>query len=301
VGNPYNRFNEDALRIMRAVRFAAQLGFNIETTTYLAIESYVENLADISKERIQIELNKILLSDGIDYISTLVECGISKYCIPELDDMYGFNQHNPWHCYDVLTHSIKATNAIEPNVHLRLTMLLHDCGKPLSFELVDGRGRFYNHNIDSENIALMRMRELKYDNYTIGVVCRLIRYHDYRVEPKRSAVRKFLNKIGEEYFEMWCRVRVADIVSQNLKYSYDRLDKICKIKALYKEIQNDESAFRVKDLKISGRDIIDNNIATEGVEVGKILNKLLEAVMEEWVENEREQLLISAKLISKSV
>ena len=184
VGDPKERFSEDALRILRAVRFSAQLAFPIEPETAEAIKSLAPNLEKISAERIQAELVKLLVSDHPERIQDACELGITKVVLPEWDDMVGVKQNTPHHKYDVAAHTVHALQNVKNDKVLRLTMLFHDMGKPVMKTTDEnGRDHFKGHAIASEQIAKTVMKRLKFDNDTIRKVTKLVAYHDYRMEP----------------------------------------------------------------------------------------------------------------------
>ncbi|MFW5891640.1 MAG: HD domain-containing protein, partial [bacterium] len=188
-------------------------------------------------------------------------------------------------------HIMKSMTLVPDDLILRLTMFFHDVGKPECFTKdKNGRGHFYNHSKYSTEIAEKTMRNLKYDNKTIEKVLNLVKYHDYTLEPKKTAIKSFLNKLGETNFSKWCKVREADILSQNLIYASERLEKLYKIKMLHKEIQDDKDCFAIKDLAVNGNDLIDCGIE-EGKEIGNKLQYLLDKVIENPKLNTKESLL----------
>ena len=200
VGDPRERFSEDALRILRAVRFSAQLNFPIETETADAVRELAPTLEKISAERIQTELVKLLVSPHPERIQDAYELGITKVILPEWDTMVGVEQNTPHHKYDVAQHTLHALKNVKRDKILRLTMLFHDMGKP-SMRTTDenGRDHFKGHALVSEEIARKVMRRLKFDNETVKKVSRLVCYHDYRVEATPENVRRAMNRIGVEY------------------------------------------------------------------------------------------------------
>jgi tRNA nucleotidyltransferase (CCA-adding enzyme) len=292
VGNPSDRFNEDALRMLRAVRFASQLGFNINEDIKHAILNSIKLLKNISKERIREEFNKILMSNYPIYgLNILIEWNFMKYICPEIYKTYEFQQYNLYHVHTVCDHILESINIIKPDLSLRLTMFFHDIGKPECFSKDEnGHGHFYNHSRISVDIAERTMKNLKYNNDIIKKVVNLVKYHEYDLEPKKSAIKRFLNKTGEENFSNWYEVRTADILTQNLKYALKRLEKLFEIKVLYKEIQKDKDCFTLKNLAINGNDLIDIGIKP-GKEIGTKLQYLLEKVIENPELNTKEQLL----------
>jgi tRNA nucleotidyltransferase (CCA-adding enzyme) len=291
VGNPEDRFQEDALRMLRAIRFASQLDFEIYRNILYAIEEKLDLLENVSKERIREEFNKIITSDSPVYgIKILMDSDIMDYICGEMNESYGLFQHNPYHCYTVYEHMLKALEVTKNDLIVRLAVFFHDIGKPRCFTLEDGVGHFYNHASESAIITEKVMRDLKYDNKTIETVGTLVKYHDYNLEPKKANIKRFINKIGKENFYNWCEVRIADVLGQNLKYVADRLEIVYEAKRLFKEIEKEKECFSIKDLAINGRDLMEIGIK-QGKEIGVILNKLFEIVLDNPKINDKETLL----------
>jgi len=293
VGDPEKRFSEDALRILRAVRFAAQLNFSIEHSTHRAILDLQKNLEFVSKERIRVEWDKILSSDRPGaWVYWFVENGLIDYIDPEIAKMYCFRQYNPYHKYDVLRHACHAIDCVGDDLILRIAMLYHDTGKPYTFELVDGRGRFHGHNKISSELAEKGLERLKYDRKTIDLVSKLVYYHDYRIDDKlrKVHIKRFLNKIGAENFDYWYQIRVSDVLSQNLKYAQKRLEKLFKIKNIVSEIIINEEAFSVKQLDFNGKDIMDILDIESSPQVGEILDLILDVVMSGGIKNNKKDI-----------
>lgn len=293
VGAPEERFNEDALRMLRAVRFSAQLDFNIDKTLLGAIKKLSINIKNISKERIREEFNKILVNNPRK-IDVLKDCEILELIIPEIKRIYDFNQNNPYHIYDLYNHSIKATEVIDEKLHLRLTMLLHDFGK-IKTRTIDENGisHYYNHSRESLELAKCILKELKYDNETINKVLVLIQYHDCTLNSKLS-VKKLLNKIGEEALRDLIQVQKSDILAQNPIYTKERLLNIISIESKLDLILEQNECFSLKDLKINGKELIELGF-NKGKEIGELLNYLLEKVIENPDLNNKEQLIKLAK------
>ena len=291
VGDPMERFSEDALRMMRAVRFSAQLGYHIDTATKDAICVLAPTLKKVSAERIQVELTKLVTSPHPEYLRVAYETGITKQVLPEFDLCMQTEQPNPHHCYGVGEHILHSMEAIAPDKVLRLTMLLHDIGKPQTM-VIDEEGISHNkgHAELGETMAKEILRRLRYDNDTVTKVTRLIWVHDLKMEPTGKAVRRAMNRIGSEYFPMLFQVWEADLAAQS---DYDRekkLQRIQEIRDLYQEIVARSEAVCLKDLAITGKDLIAYG-EKPGKGLGDILNRLLEAVLEhpEW--NNKETLL----------
>lgn len=290
VGDPKERFSEDALRILRAVRFSAQLAFPIEPETAEAIKSLAPNLEKISAERIQAELVKLLVSDHPERIQDACELGITKVVLPEWDDMVGVKQNTPHHKYDVAAHTVHALQNVKNDKVLRLTMLFHDMGKPVMKTTDEnGRDHFKGHAIASEQIAKTVMKRLKFDNDTIRKVTKLVAYHDYRMEPTGPNVRHAMNEIGVELFPYYLAVRLADTKAQSSYERRGKLENIIQIRELYRNALRNKECVTLKDLAVTGTDLINLGIAP-GKELGTLLNELLDIVIEDPAWNQKEKL-----------
>jgi tRNA nucleotidyltransferase (CCA-adding enzyme) len=224
----------------------------------------------------------------------LKECEILELIIPEMRSIYDFNQNNPYHIYDLYNHTLKAIEAIEDKLHLRLTMLLHDLGK-IKTKTTDENGisHYYNHSKESVEMAKDILKELKYDNDTINKILTLIQYHDRELKSKLS-VKKLLNKIGAEAFRDLIQVQKSDILAQNPIYAKERLLNIISIESKLDLILEKNECFSLKELKINGRELIELGF-DKGKEIGEILNYLLEKVIENPELNNKEQLIKLAK------
>jgi tRNA nucleotidyltransferase (CCA-adding enzyme) len=296
VGNPIDRFKEDALRMLRAIRFSAQLNFEIEYNTYTAIIILKDNIKSISKERIKDELCKILLSNNFDALYALYET-LLFYISKDLYNCGSCSQYNPYHIYDVLSHSFGATIKIENEIHLKLTMLLHDIGKPKTkTKDIFGIDHFYGHPELSSEMAVKILRDLRFDNYTVMKVRDLILYHDAEIIDNKKSVRKWLNKIGVQMLLDLLKVKESDIFAQNLDYYEERHEKICNIKKIIDEVIEEQNCFSLKDLAINGNDLIKIGYKS-GKLIGETLNNCLEIVLENPENNNKEHLLNFAKRI----
>lgn len=295
VGNAEERFGEDALRMLRAVRFSAQLGYKIDEATRKAIQKLSPNLQKISAERIQIELVKLVTSPHPDYLRTAYETGITAQILPEFDLCMKTPQRHKHHCYDVGEHILHSMTAVEPDKVLRLGMLFHDIGKPQTLT-VDADGTTHNkrHPYEGEKITRKVMHRLKFDNDTINKVTKLVLYHDYDIMPTEAGVRRAINRMGEDIFSMIFAVRRADISAQSSYMREEKLAKAAYIEELYKKILSRQDAVTLKDLAISGKDLIAEGIQP-GKRIGEILAALLEKVLEDPGLNTREILLKLSK------
>ena len=288
VGDPRERFSEDALRILRAVRFSAQLNFPIEPDTAEAIKELAPTLEKISAERIQAELVKLLVSPHPERIRDAYELGITKVILPEWDAMAGVEQNTPHHRYDVAEHTIRAMKYVKRYKILRLTMLFHDMGKP-STKTTDenGRDHFKGHALVSEEIARKVLRRLKFDNETVKTVTRLVCYHDYRMEATPKNVRRAMNRIGVELFPYYLAVRMADAKAQSPYRRREKIENIVAVRKLYQEALLEEDCVTLRQLAVSGRDLMDLGM-NPGREIGSMLSELLEYVIDDPKRNEKE-------------
>ncbi len=289
VGNADRRFEEDSLRILRALRFASVLGFEIEDNTLKAAFKNRSRLRLVSAERIGEELLKLVA--GMDVRRVLTEnIEILGEIIPELLPMRGFEQKNPHHIYDVLEHTAAAVEATPADVTLRLAALFHDIGKPLSFSLDEnGTGHFYGHAEKSAGMTDDIMRRLRFGNDIRNNVVMLVRFHDRQIELEERAVKRVLNKLGEAGFSQLLELKTADNMAQAPEYSFRR-EHYSHLKEIYEKIIGEKSCFSVKDLEIDGNDVMEAGIK-QGPEVGRILDRLLDDVIEGRISNEREELV----------
>lgn len=293
VGDPVQRFNEDGLRILRMVRFATVLDFDYDPATYDAVRKQGHLLQYISKERIQVELNKILLAAhparGLEDLYTL---GMYPYIIPMMCHTVGFAQRGGHHFLDVFEHSLLAVGVIAPELVLRLTMLLHDIGKPFVWDSSESLSydRFDDHAAVSAKLAGKILRDLKYDNATRKDVVELIAHHNDILLPDPVNVRRALARLGEVQTRRLVQVKVADLIAHDLAGERE------KILALFAEISDviDEVVARgdctsVKALAIGGQDMM--ALGLSGRAIGQMLNAALELVLEKPEMNTRETLL----------
>lgn len=291
VGNAEERFDEDALRMLRAVRFSAQLGYRIDETTGEAIKALAPNLRKISAERIQVELVKLVISPHPDYLRNAYELGITAQVLPEFDLCMETPQRHKHHCYDVGEHILHSMLGVEPDKVLRLGMLFHDIGKPQSLTIdPDGTTHNKRHPFEGEKITRKVMRRLKFDNDTTDKVTKLVLYHDYDIAPTEAGVRRAVNRIGEEIFPMIFTVRRADIAAQSDYMREEKLAKVAYIEKLYRGILSRKEAVTLKDLAISGNDLIAEGMPP-GRQIGETLSALLERVLDDPSLNTKEILL----------
>lgn len=295
VGDPRERFSEDALRILRAVRFSAQLDFPIEPDTAKAVKELAPNLKNISAERIQTELVKLLVSDHPEKILDAYELGITKVILPEFDAMMETTQETPHHCYNVGEHTIHALMNIPADKVLRLTMLFHDTGKPARKTVdPDGTAHFKGHAYVSEELTKSIMHRLKFDNDTLRKVSKLVLYHDDRMPATMKHVRRAMNRISAELFPYYMKVRMADTLAQSDYQRDKKLENLAGIEKCYQEILEKKQCVSLKELKVNGQDLIAAGIE-KGPKIGQTLQTLLQEVIGEPEKNTREYLLARIK------
>lgn len=292
VGEPRERFTEDALRILRAVRFSAQLNFEIEKNTKAAIAEFAHSLTRISAERIQTELVKLLTSEHPEIFRTLYDTGITAVILPEFDACMKTPQNHPHHCCSVGEHLLLALQSIEADKVLRLAALLHDIGKPAAHTRdADGIDHFHGHGDAGKELAGSILRRLKFDNDTVYRVKHLVQVHDYLQIPLTpKGVRRAVFKIGKEHFSDYLKLRRADILAQNPSMQKEKLEALTKLEVLYQQILEEQNCLSLKDLAVSGTDLIEAGLKP-GPQIGEVLKKLLEQVIENPEYNTKEYLL----------
>lgn len=297
VGDPQSRFREDALRILRAIRFSAQLGYDIEEETRQALAELAPTLSRISAERIQAELVKLVTSPNPDYIRVAYETGVTRFFLPELDRAMETPQNHPHHCYNVGEHILHSLKTVRADKVLRLAMLFHDIGKPETMTAdQEGITHFHGHAQVSADMAGEIMRRLKFDNDTMNRVCRLVLYHDYcnGAVPDMRLVRRAVNKTGEDIFSMLFEVARADIMAQSDYCRQEKLDNVDLWQRLFEEMQAQKQCVSLKSLAVTGNDLIAAGWET-GRGIGEVLQKLLELVLEQPECNVKEYLLAEAE------
>jgi len=295
VGDAHDRFSEDALRMMRAVRIATELGFTIEESTLEAIKTNAQLLNKISRERVRDELFKILASkDPVDGINLLRETGILQLIIPELEKAFGVEQKSPGrhHIYDVGTHllnSLAAVSERNPDPIVRFATLIHDIGKPQTFRKLDtGTITFYNHEVVGASIAKRIADRLRFSNEQKEKLWRLVRFHQFTVTETQtdSALRRFIVNVTPELLNDMIDLRVGDRLGSGSTETSWRTEEFKK-----RLIEVQKQPFAIRDLKISGNDVMELLKIPAGPKVGEILNDLFRQVVEEGLENEKEVLL----------
>ncbi len=292
VGDPNERFNEDPLRLMRAIRFCCQLNFRLSLNTAKSIYSNSEFIQKIAIERIREELNHILISNSPAIgIRELYKYNLLQYIMPELSICVGFDQNNIYHDKDIFEHVMTVVENIPNDLTLRLAALLHDIAKPQTFN----GGHFYRHHIEGADLAEEIMKRMKYDNNTIEKVKTLVFYHMDRYEDLSYAgVKRFINRIGIENVEDLFELQIADIKGCKPPHNFD---SVINLKNKVQEVLNAQQPMSIKDLDINGNDLIQLGIKPSK-EMGDILNGLLEMVLENPELNNKETLL---RLVKKYI
>lgn len=291
VGTAAERFSEDALRMLRALRFAAQLGFVIEEQTRSAVCELAANLNMVSAERIQAELTKLLLSDHPEEMKEVYRTGISSVILPEWDRMMETRQNNPHHCHTVGEHTIHVMRNVPKEKALRYAALLHDVGKPECRTTdEDGVDHFCGHPAHGEKLAGMILRRLKMDNATIRAVCGLVRYHDWNPELTRKSIRRTVCLIGRDCYPQLFALKKADILAQSSYMREEKLSALARYEELYREITESGECLSLKELAVTGADLIAAGMRP-GRQIGEVLRQLLDLVIEEPDRNTKEDLM----------
>ena len=287
VGQPCERFAEDALRILRALRFAAKLGFSVESDTAAAIHAQKERLQSVAAERLRKELRGLLCGKNA---AAVMEEFSDVLCVivPELAPCIGFQQYNPHHTMDVWHHTLCVLQESEPQEALRLAVLLHDIGKPAVFSLDKCLvGHFYGHAVVSAAMSERILRRLRYDNATVNLVTTLVREHDFSASATdERRMRRLLGRFGEETIRLLLRLRRADRFG---KGNGDRAaveTDTAQLESLLECILQEEQCLTLRGLQLNGNDLLAMGVP-RGRRIGSILQRLLDAVLEGELANER--------------
>lgn len=292
VGDPEKRFDEDALRILRAIRFAAKTGFEIESETERAAFEMCGLLDNVSAERIYSELKSMLIQPHITDILLKYREIIGQF-IPELKPCFDFPQNTPHHCYDVWKHIAVSVGNIRADETLRTVMLFHDIGKPDMFYAdSSGVAHFKKHPRRSAEYADKILRRLKSDTVSRKLICGIISEHDNRISPDRKTVRRFISQYGYDFFYEWLEVRRADTLAQSEYLREEKLHEQDVIREIGDELRRQESCVSIGQLAIDGNDLV--RLGFGGREIGQTLGRLLDGVIDERIPNEREKLLAAA-------
>ena len=295
VGDADTRFKEDALRILRALRFASVLGFEIEEKTKISIHKNKELLKNIAKERICAEFFKLICGKNADKVIDEYKDVIAVF-IPQIEGVFDFEQHSKYHIYDVWRHSICTLSHTKPKLHLRLAALFHDIGKKDCFSLDEnGEGHFYSHAKKSIKHARDILNSLRCDNATKHNVLKLIEYHDAQICETKKSIKKWLGRLGEElFFDLIC-LQKADTLAHAKPYIAPRVSALDKIEALAKEVLDEGECFSLKHLCVDGHDML--SLGFKGKDIGNTLDELLQLVIDGKIENDRNALVEKAKTI----
>lgn len=286
VGDPEKRFEEDALRILRALRFAAKTGFDIEKNTLDAAIGMKKLLDGVSAERIFSELKSLAVQPFAGRVLMGKGREIIAQIIPEIAPCFDFPQNNPHHCYDVWTHIVKSVDNCRPDTVLRLTMLFHDIGKPGKFTCDEnGISHFKMHQILSAELADGILRRLKSDNDARKRVCALVREHDNRIPPEKKSVKRFIAKHGYDFFEDYLEVRRADTLAQSEFRREEKLTQLKELEYIAVKLREEDSCIRLNQLAVNGGDM--KELGLKGRQIGDTLKAMLGEVIEERLENER--------------
>lgn len=295
VGVAQERFSEDALRMLRALRFSAQLGFEIEEATYQAIKELAPTIEKVSMERIMVELVKLLTSPHPDYMRMVYDAGLTSIFLPEFDVMMDTPQVNKHHCYSVGEHTLHTLEHVPADKVMRLSMLLHDVGKPATKTTDEaGQDHFYGHQEVGAEMAVEILRRLKFDNDTIGKVKRFVRYHDERPEVEERIVRRAIVRMGIECFPDIFAIKRADVLAQSEYKRAEKMEKIDGFEKMYEQILEKEQCVQKKDMAVTGKDVMALGIS-QGSQVGDLLEVLFAYVVENPEKNTKEELITLAK------
>ena len=294
VGDADARFKEDALRVLRALRFASTYGFSIEEKTAAAIHRNAPLLNGIAAERIREELCRMLSGKGILKI-LLDYSDVFATIIPEIRPCIGFEQNNRYHQYAVYDHIAHAVaNYTGSDTSVNIALLLHDIGKPLCYTEDERGGHFHGHGVPSRDLAEKVVDRLRFDNRTKQEVLELVLYHDSVIEPTPKIVRRWLGKIGEQRFRQLLCVRMADIKAHADGTQQSRIERCLALGSIMEKVIEENQCFNLKDLAVNGTDIMEAIGLSQGKKVGEVLNHLLDMVIAAEVENERQALLKEA-------
>lgn len=296
VGDPNIRFKEDALRMLRCLRFSFRLNFSIEENTYQAIQDNAHLLQSISQERIRDELCKMLMSNHKDILLTLRDSKVLDVILPEYILTYDCTQETPWHLYDVFHHMNAVMNASKGYpLNLKLALLLHDLSKPIH-KTIDEKGyaHFIGHAQSGAKLAKKILQRLKFDNKTIKEVATMVEYHDYYMYDTRKSVHKLMYKLNGNYRIAYqiLKMQLADNMGKNQEKCIEKNRMIYAVTIMLKEMQANHECFTIKDLKIDGNDL--KTLGYEEKQIGQVLNYLLKYVLNQQEKNTKEELIKAA-------
>lgn len=298
VGSPAIRFEEDALRMMRAIRFASVFGFELEPETEQAVLGMHALLQKVSAERLMAELGKLLMGDGVEEVMMRYRDVIAEL-IPELKDAFDCTQVTPWHCYPVYRHIAVSVEKSKKDPLIRLTMLLHDIAKPVCATHEGGKDHFRGHPERGAEMTDEILKRLKVDSFTRETVTELVRIHDREVPATVAAARRLLSQIGVEQYSRLVEVKTADMLAQSEWAIEQKRDGIRNMRILAAQILSESAPIALKDLEINGEDLLALGM-NPGPELGQLLTKLLDSVLEDPSSNKREILLSMAEKLMES-
>ncbi len=289
VGDPLKRFAEDALRILRAVRFASVLGFDIESKTKEALLKLKESIREVAMERITAEFSKMICGDCIG-AAMIAYAPVLGVFLPEILPTIQFQQNNPYHAYDVYTHTMTVVANVPPRLSLRIAAFFHDIAKPMTYtEDEKGIGHFYGHQKRSAEVAKIILDRMRFDNETKKRALDLIFYHDVQIRCETKSVKRVLNRFSEDFFIDLIALKKADVLGQHPNMR-DRITALDRLLVIYQDILKDHACFSLKDLAIHGDDLIATGLP-QGRKIGSILHDCLDQVISEKIPNTREDLL----------
>ncbi len=288
VGDAEERFREDSLRILRALRFSAELGFEIEPLTARAAVECSPLLKNLSPERVSAELSRLLCAREAGKVLRAFPSVLAE-AMPLLRPMRGFEQHNEHHCFDVYEHTVVAVENVRPVLHMRLAALFHDCAKPLTFSLDENKtGHFYSHAPRGAALAEDELRRLRFDGETIQKVTKLVKIHDSPIDCDEVAVKKKLRRLGSETFFDLVELQRADNLAQNENFRF-RQEKFNELEKIAEQVLSQNECFSRSSLAVNGNDML--SLGLRGTQIGFVLEKLVDSVIEEKLLNERGALL----------
>lgn len=292
VGEPERRFREDALRVMRGMRFSAVLGFELEEETAAALVRCRELLRHIAAERLREELVKLLCGPQAAQVLRRWP-QVVEVILPEIGPLVGFDQHNRHHCYDVWEHTLHVLDAVEPVPVLRCAALFHDMGKPECFALDEaGGGHFMGHPVVSRRIAENIMTRLRFDNATRDQIALLVEWHDHRIQTQRG-LRRALSRLGAENLRLLLVLQRADNLGQASVYQPRRQAELTELEKILEQLLAEDTCFSLRQLAVNGRDLL--ALGYQGAEVGWMLRRLLEQVVDGELDNDRAALLAAVR------
>jgi len=302
VGIPNDRFAEDGLRIIRAIRFAIKLDFDIESKTFEAIQYNVELLNNISKERIQKELIAILRCENLNRLELLQTSKILSVIIPELDNCFSCEQNNPHHIFNVGKHILEATKKCNHDWDIKLAVLLHDIGKPLTKTTTNLVDHFIHHASFSSMLATDFLKKFKFNNNLINEITILINLHNIELSSSLKSTSRLVNKVGSISRTLnLLKVKEADALAQNLLLSSSKLELIEINRCNISKIVSDNSCFSLSSLAVNGRDIINTISCKPGKHIGIILNHLMQKVLDEEIPNDKDSLIKEILIFDRKV